>query len=129
MQQTLDRAYEDRLARKISEDLWLRRSREWELELSQLRTDLQRRETASTRYMLVGSQILELAKGAKSLFLRQDPTEQRRLLKTLLSNCTLQAGTLCPTYRKPFDALVKGNETEDWLGVRDALWNWLLTAA
>jgi hypothetical protein len=45
----------------ITEDLWLRRSREWELELSRLRTDLERRETASARYMLLGSQILELA--------------------------------------------------------------------
>ncbi|MEO5896486.1 MAG: hypothetical protein ABIS06_12355 [Vicinamibacterales bacterium] len=121
VQQMRDRAYEDRLAGMISEDMWLRLSREWELELSRLRTDLERRETASARYVLLGSQILELARDAKSLFLRQDPTEQRRLLKTLLSNCTLQAGTLYPTYRKPFDALVEGNETEDWLGVRDAL--------
>jgi hypothetical protein len=89
----------------------------------------QRRETASARYMLVGSQILELARGAKSLFLRQDPAEQRRLLKTLLSNCTLQGSTLCPTYRKPFDVLAKANETGNWLGVRDGFWNWLVTAA
>ena len=120
VQQMLDRAYEDRLAGTISEDLWLRRSREWELELSRLRSDLERRETASARYMLLGSQILELARDAKSLFLRQDPAEQRRLLKTLLSNCTLKAGTLCPTYRKPFDALVDGNETGNWLGGRDS---------
>ena len=88
-----------------------------------------RQETASTRYMLVGSQILELAKGAKSVFLRQDATEQRRLLKTLLSNCTLQAGSLCPTYRKPFDVLVAGDQTEDWLGVWDDFRNWLIRAA
>ena len=70
--------------------------------------------------MIAGSQIIELARGAKALFLRQDPTEQRRLLKMLLSNCTLQAGTLCPTYRKPFDALAAGNETGNWLGGRDS---------
>ena len=116
----LGRAYKDRLAGTISEDLWLRRSREWELELSRLRSDLERRQTASARYMLLGSQILELARDAKSLFLRQDPAEQRRLLKTLLSNCTLKAGSLSPTYRKPFDALVSGNETGNWLGGRDS---------
>jgi hypothetical protein len=70
--------------------------------------------------MVLGSEILELARGAKSLFLRQDPVEQRRLLKTLLSNCTLNAGSLCPTYRKPFDALVEGNENGNWLGDRDS---------
>ena len=88
--------------------------------MSRLRTDLSRRETASSRYMIAGSQIIELARGAKALFLRQDPTEQRRLLKMLVSNCTLQAGTLCPTCRKPFDALVRGNESGDWLGDRDS---------
>jgi hypothetical protein len=44
---------------------------------------------------------------------------QARLLKTLLSNCTFDRGTLCPTYTKPFDLLVVGNETGDWLGGRD----------
>ena len=52
--------------------------------------------------------------------LRQPHAEQRRLLKTLLSNCTVQGVTLCPTYRKPFDVLAKGNETGNWLGVRDS---------
>ena len=99
---------------------WLERSREWERELSALRTDLERREAASSHYMIAGAQVLELARGAKTRFLRQEPAEQRRLLKTLLSNCTLTAGTLCPTYRKPFDALVEGNETGDWLGGRDS---------
>ena len=51
VQQTLDRAYEDRLSGTISEELWVRRSREWELELSRLRADLERRESASSRYM------------------------------------------------------------------------------
>ena len=54
------------------------------------------------------------------MFLRQEPAEQRRLLKTLLSNCTLTAGTLCPTYRRPFDALVEANQKGDWLGRRDS---------
>ena len=43
------------------------------------------------RYTLLGSQILELARDAKSLFLRQEPGEQRRLLKPLLSNWTCRA--------------------------------------
>ena len=37
--------------------------------------------------------------------------EQRRLLETLLSNCTFDRGTLCPTYSKPFDLFARGNET------------------
>ena len=64
--------------------------------------------------------ILELAKQAEFLYKTQDPAEQRRLLETVLSNCTFDRGTLCPTYAKPFDLLVEGNQTGDWLGGRDS---------
>jgi hypothetical protein len=45
------------------------------------------------------------------LYKSQNPAEQRRLLETVLSNCTFDRGTLCPTYTSPLDLLVKGNET------------------
>src|SRR5712691_11692650 len=32
----------------------------------------------------------------------------------LLSNCTFDRGSLSPTYTKPFDMLVRGNESGDW---------------
>ena len=120
VQQMLDRAYEDRLAGTISEDLWLRRSREWELELSRLRTDLSRRETASNRHMIAGSQIIELAPDANSTVPAAGSDRTAETAEMLLSNCTLQAGTLCPTYRRPFDVLAGGNETGNWLGGRDS---------
>src|SRR5207247_3662734 len=66
------------------------------------------------------ARILELAKNAENLCETQVPAEQRRLLETVLSNCTFDRGTLCPTYSKPFDLLVRGNETGEWLGGRDS---------
>jgi hypothetical protein len=41
---------------------------------------------------------------------QQDPQEQVRLLKTLLSNCAFDRGSLVPTYVKPFELLVAGND-------------------
>ena len=64
---------------------------------------------------VTGARILELAKQAAFLYKTQDPSEQRRLLKTVLSNCTFDRGSLTPTYNKPFDLFVKGTETGDWL--------------
>jgi hypothetical protein len=55
--------------------------------------------------------------------------ERRRLLDTVLSNCTFDRGTLCPTYTKPFDVLAKGIETGNWRAMRDEFRNWVLTAA
>ena len=74
-------------------------------------------------------EILELAKNAHSLFIQQNSHDQARLLKTLLSNCTFDRGSLLATYRKPFDMLVEGNENGNWLGVWDDVRNWLTRAA
>ena len=58
--------------------------------------------------------ILELATKAEILYKSQNPGEQRRLLETVLSNCTFDRGSLKPTYTSPFDLLVRGNETRNW---------------
>src|SRR5439155_15475681 len=63
---------------------------------------------------VTAGKILELARQAEFLYKTQDPAEQRRLLETVLSNCTFDRGTLCPTYSSPFDLLVRGNETGNW---------------
>jgi hypothetical protein len=57
-----------------------------------------------------GPQILELAQPAYSLYVTQNPLEQARLLKTLLSSCTFDRGTFCPTYREPFDLFAQRSE-------------------
>jgi hypothetical protein len=65
-------------------------------------------------------EILELAKSAHNLFIRQDPNEQARLLKTLVSKCNFDRGSLSVAYVKPFDLRVDGNESGNWLGRRDS---------
>ena len=79
--------------------------------------------TPATRrydYAVTGSKILELAKSAHNLFIQQNSQDQARLLKTLVSNCTFDRGSLLATYRKRFDLLVEGNENGNWLGGRDS---------
>ena len=74
-------------------------------------------------------EILELAKKAEILYKSQNPGEQRRLLETVLSNCTFDRGSLKPTYTSPFDLLVKGNETGNWRAVSDEFRSWVRTTA
>ena len=129
VQGRLDRAYDDRLAGKITDELWQRRSREWEAELTAATREMDRYNHASHHYAVTGLRILELAKDAPSLFATQIPSEQARLLRTLVSNCTFDRGSLSVTYIKPFDLLVRGNESGDWLSVRDDFCNWVVSAA
>ena len=117
----LDRGYDDYVGGTISEEFWTRKSQEWEADRRTVEAELARLEhTDGTRLAVTGEKILELAKQAGFLYQTQNPPEQRRLLDTVLSNCTFDRGTLCPTYSKPFDLFVRGNETGDWRGRRDS---------
>jgi hypothetical protein len=120
VQAKLDRGYDDRLADRITDELWQRKSGEWEAELASIRRETARHEKASHDYGATGSKILELAKNAHNLFVLQDSHEQARLLKMLVSNSTFDRGSLSVSYIKPFDLLVDGNETGNWLGGRDS---------
>ena len=72
-------------------------------------------------YLTQGVQIIELARKAYRLYLEQKPTEKRKLLRILLSNCTFDSGKLYPIYNKPFDLLVKSKENDDWLRGQDVV--------
>ena len=92
----LDRGYDDYLEGRISEDFWTRKSEEWEDARRALEADVARLDRPSAPLALTVQKILELAKQAGFLYRTQDPSEQRRLLDTVLSNCTFDRGSLCP---------------------------------
>jgi site-specific DNA recombinase len=120
LRKKLDRAYDDYLEGRVTDELWTRRSEEWEGELAIVTAEIARAEAAVPCYVVKGEKILELAKTARFLYSEQDFGERRRLLDSLLSNCTFDRGSLYPTYIKPFDILVKGAETGNWRGRRDS---------
>jgi site-specific DNA recombinase len=120
VQAKLDRGYEDYLEGRISTAFWARKSEEWEAELATIAGEQTRIAAPSAAYVATGERILELAKNARILYKSQDPGKQRRLLETVLSNCTFDRGSLCPTYVKPFDLLAQGRETGNWRGGRDS---------
>ena len=100
--------------------LWARKSGEWETELAAVTAELSALDRPQTAFVATGERILELVKRAGILYKTHDPAEQRRLLETLLSNCTFDRGSLSPTYRKPFDLFARATETGEWRGRRDS---------
>jgi hypothetical protein len=58
--------------------------------------------------------ILELANKAYFLYLKQTPPEKAKLLKMVLSNCSIDAVNIHPTYRKPFDLIFMRAKNEEW---------------
>jgi site-specific DNA recombinase len=107
----LDRGDEDFVDGRITEEFWTRKSQAWEAELRVVEGERARVEQVRPATALTAERTLELAKQAENLYKSPNSTEQRRLLETVLSNCTFDSGTLCPTYTSPFDLLAQGNKT------------------
>ncbi len=77
-------------------------------------SQIQAHHVADHRYYDDGLKLLELASKAHELYSKQPVEQKHRFLRILLSNCTLQDGTLRPTYKKPFDILARGIEKGKW---------------
>jgi hypothetical protein len=110
----LDQAYLDKLDGKISKDFWTRKSGEWQSEEQRLCAEISSLEEMKPERILDGVRILELAHNAHFLYLKQTPQEQGKLLKMVVSNCSIDATSLYPTYRKPFDLIFTTGKNEGW---------------
>jgi hypothetical protein len=116
----LDQSYVDKLDGKITEDLWTRKSDEWRAEEQRLCAEFVGLEQAKPGKFLDGIRILELAHKAHFLYLKQTPEEQAKLLKIVVSNCSIDAINVYPTYRKPFDLIFARSKNEGWRARRDS---------
>jgi hypothetical protein len=99
---------------KISEEFWDRKASEWQAEEQQIQTSIQALDQVKPERMLDAVRILELANKAHFLYVRRSPTEQAKLLKLVLSNCAIDAVSIDPTYRKPFDLIFDKSKNEGW---------------
>ncbi len=116
----MDQAYQDKLDGKISEEFWNRKSTEWQTEENEIRASLQALQTAKPERLLDAARTLELANKAYFLYVKQDHAEKAKLLKMVLSNCEIDAVSLYPTYRKPFDLIFQRAKTEEWCARGDS---------
>jgi site-specific DNA recombinase len=73
-------------------------------------------QQAKTNYLEAGVRLLELAQVAYELYVSQDPRGPRELVDVVLSNCSLNGGTVASDLRKPFDLLVDAHEIQIWRG-------------
>ena len=116
----IDQAYLDKLDGKITEDFWNRKSVEWTSEEQQVLLALQGLEQPKPQRMLDAVRTLELANKAYFLYVKQEPAEKAKLLKMVLSNCAVDAASVYPTYRKPFDLIFQHAKNEEWRARRDS---------
>jgi len=111
----MDSAYTDKLDGKITEGFWQRKQTEWQAEEARISTQIQGLKEPNFEERLVDvHRILELAQNAHSLYLTRKPAEQGEMLKSVLLNCSIDAVSLYPTCRSPFDLIAKRAENDQW---------------
>ncbi|MGA8222668.1 MAG: recombinase family protein [Candidatus Acidiferrales bacterium] len=111
----IEQAYLDKLDGKITEGFWAAKSSEWSQEEQQILMAVQGLEQRSPERIMGAVRTLELANRAYFLYLKQPPAEKAKLLQIVLSNCKIDATSLDPTYRKPFDLIFQRVRKEEWL--------------
>jgi DNA invertase Pin-like site-specific DNA recombinase len=116
--------YRDKLDDKITEDFYSKLREECQQELEQVKAQIARHECADNNYLKEGVRILELCNRLQDLYLKQTPLERGKILRYLLSNCTLNDVTLSPKWRKPFDLMAKGLSRSNWLPLSDDIRNY-----
>ncbi len=113
----MDDAYTDKLDGKIPEDFWERKMSDWRMEEQQIKMAIEGLKSAETSDRALDAQrILELANKAYLLYVSQDSTEKAKLLRMLFSNCSVDAVSVTPTYRKPFDVIFKRAKLPEMVG-------------
>jgi site-specific DNA recombinase len=116
----MDSAYMDKLDGKIAEEFWQRKQADWQAEEARITAQIQSlKEPNFEERMIDVHRILELAQNAHSLYLTRKPAEKAEMLRSVLLNCSIDAVSLYPTYRSPFDLIVKRVENAEWSGRED----------
>jgi site-specific DNA recombinase len=108
--------YVDKLDSRIDAAFFDRKAAEWRAEQDRLLRAIEDHRTANRTYLDEGIKLLDLARRAHTLFMRQEPREKRRLLNFIVSNCTWKDGSPQATSRQPFDMLAIS--TRPWDQVR-----------
>ncbi|RLE28568.1 hypothetical protein DRJ54_06290 [Candidatus Acetothermia bacterium] len=120
LENLLKKAYEDKLEGRISEERWQRYDSEWSRELAVIEEELDKLERKPVPRWDDLDATFELLQMAPDLYRRQSDEERARLLNILVSNLILKGENAVPIYKKPFNYVVIGRETGNWLGERDS---------
>ncbi len=115
-------SYEEKLLGRIDEATWRAHNERWQEELTDLQLALASSAPSVSRdeFLRKVAAPIELAQSAARQYLTHNTTQKAEVLRAMLSNCTMNEGSLTVSMRKPFDVLAKMKESEDWLGDRDS---------
>ncbi len=114
LQKRVDQAYLDKLDGKISEEFWQAHTSKWLDEKETLSLKLVAAQRADAHYLENAHFILELAKNAAQWFKQGSVEKKRRVLDTLLSNCSYSDGNIDVELKSVFGMVLESAKTRNW---------------
>lgn len=90
----------------INAKLYQEKSQAWNKDLEDINIKLEALRVANKKYYEEGVRIIETLKNAYILYKQQSPSEQRKMLNYLLSNCKLEGRKVSYDYNLPFSYFV-----------------------
>ena len=103
----LNNLYIDKIDGIISQEFYSEKKNLWQSELDSTLIKYEKTTTFSRTFMDNVSDLLELCKNAKSLYLNADIQKKRQLLKLLCQNFFIKDGTVVLEAFPPYDIIIK----------------------
>lgn len=116
----LDTLLDMLLEKKISQDIYDRKSHDLVSRRDEIDYQLKNHNEADSQFRLTLSTLFSIAARAYDLFESSKIEQKRMLIGFIFSNLELRGAKLCYSLRKPFDMFVKPVTRSEWLGVVDA---------
>ncbi len=103
-----DRLLNLHLAGTIDDEVFAGKHTELRDRLASIKLQLDAVDRSHDEMSELAVKAFELSQTLRQQWLTADYAAKRRILEIVLSNCSLDGVTLCPTIRKPFDVLAEG---------------------
>ncbi len=120
LKQFIDTCYEDKVSKKITEQIWQQHTHKWELEREEIISEIKSLNDQTDEYMNRGVELIELMQHSEIIFKNATPEKKRKLVELTTSNLMLANGRLEYHWKKPFNLLAVNGQKEKWLRWQDS---------
>ncbi len=107
IQSRQDKLLDMHLLGDINKEVWEEKNSQYEKQKDRLQSQINAYKTVDGKFLNEGKKIIELAKHTYSLYSKQNLEEQRKLLKIIFSNFTLNGEKVSYEYNTPYSFFAK----------------------
>lgn len=107
--------YEDKLDGSITESDYTEKKNRYTDNIKELQRKIEQLNKADEEYYLLADTILSLSQRAGELFESSELEQKREIINLTLQNLVLNGEKLSYDLTKPFDTILKSNDSHIWL--------------